>query len=95
MRFKTYEGVVRKALCMSLSLATVNKMPWHNITHRILEIVARAPGCQIADVAKRLPDVTLREVLDSLCYLKQSGQLEVVEGNQGAVFVSLSPRLFH
>lgn len=70
-------------------------MPWDNITNRILEIVAGAPGCQIADVAKRLPDVTLREVLHSLSGLKQSGQLEVVEGPQGTVFVTLSPRLFH
>ena len=80
---------------MSLSLPTVTKMPWDNINNRILEIVARAPGCQIADVAKRLPDVTLREVLDSLCHLKQSGQLEVVERNQGAVVVTIAPRLFH
>lgn len=95
MRFKTYDSVVRKALSRSLSLASVNKMPWDTIGNRILEIVAGAPGCQIADVAKRLPDVTLREVLHSLCHLKRRGQLEVVVGNQGAVFVTLSPRLFH
>jgi hypothetical protein len=95
MRVKTYDSVVRKAWSVSLLLTSVNKMPWDNITNRILEIVARAPGCQIADVAKRLPDVTLREVLYSLCHLKQSGQLDVVVGNQGGVFVTLSPRLFH
>ena len=80
---------------MSSSLTRLNNTPWDNVINRILEIVAGAPGCQIADVAKRLPDVTLREVLHSLCHLKRSGQLKVVMGEQGALFVSLSPRLFH
>jgi hypothetical protein len=80
---------------VSLSLTRANETRWDNIPNRILEIVAGTPGCQTADVVKRLPDVTLREVLHSLCHLKQSGQLEVVVGNQGAVFLTLSERLFH
>ena len=80
---------------MSLSLTTVNNLPWDNITNRILEIVARAPGCQITYLAELIPDVTLEEIIVTLCYLKRSGQLEVVVGNQGAVFVTTSPRLFH
>ena len=79
---------------MSLTSTTLNYKPWDNVVDRILEIVAGVPGCQIADVAKRLPELTLREVFNSLCYLKQSGQLQVVVGSQGAVFI-LSPRLFH
>jgi hypothetical protein len=61
----------------------------------VLEIIAGAPGCQVAYVAELIPDVTVKQVIVTLCYLKRSGQLEVVVGNQGAVFVTLSPRLFH
>ena len=48
---------------MSLSLTTVNNLPWDNITNRILEIVAGAPGCEIAAVVELLPDVSLGEVV--------------------------------
>jgi hypothetical protein len=81
-------------MATSLSLTRLNNTSRDNVINRILEIVAEAPGCQIADMAKSLPDVTLREVFSSLCYLKKSGQLEMVVGSQGAVF-TLSPRLFH
>ena len=80
---------------MSLSLTTVNNLPWDNITNRILEIVARAPGCQITYLAELIPDVTLEEIIVTLCYLKRSGQLDVVAGRQGAVTVTLCPTLFH
>jgi hypothetical protein len=80
---------------MSSSLTRSNDTPWNTIINRVLEIVAGAPGCPIAYVAKLTPDVTLKQVVVTLCYLKRSGQLEVVVGNQGAVFVTLSPRLFH
>lgn len=80
---------------MSSSFPTINKTPWITIIHRILEIVARAPGCQLSHVAELLPDVTLRQILESLCYLKQSRQLDVVMGKHGALLVTLSPRLFH
>ena len=80
---------------MSSAFPTMDKTPWNTTTHRILEIVAGAPGCQLTYVAQLLPDVTLRELLKGLCYLKQSRQLDVVVGKQGALFVTLSPRLFH
>ena len=80
---------------MALSLTTVNNLPWDNITNRILEIVAGAPGCQITYLAELIPDVTLEEIIVTLCYLKRSGQLDVVAGRQGAVTVTLSPTLFH
>ena len=95
MRFKSYDSVVRKALSMSSSLTKLNDTPWDTVNNRILGIVAGAPGSEIAAVAELLPDVTLREVLYALCYLKQSGQLDVVVGKHGALFVTLSPRLFH
>ena len=80
---------------MSASLTRSQDTPWHTIMNRVLEIVAGAPGCQIAHVAELIPDVTLEEMMVALCHLKRSGQLEVVVGDQGAVFVTLSPRLFH
>ena len=80
---------------MSSSFSTVSKTPLDTITNRILEIVAGVPGCQITHVAQLLPDVTLREIFHALCYLKRSGQLDLAVGNQGALFVTLSPRLFH
>ena len=80
---------------MSSSLTTSNTSRWGRIINRVLEIVARAPGCQVAYVAGLIPDATLKEVIVTLCYLKQRGQLEVVVGKQGTVFVSLSRRLFH
>ena len=80
---------------MSLSLTTVNNLPRDNITNRILEIVAGAPGCEIAAVVELLPDVSLGEVLYAVCYLKQGGQLEVAVGKHGALFVTISPQLFH
>ena len=80
---------------MSSSAPTIHKAPWNTTIHRVLEIVARAPGCRLSYVAELLPDVTRREILVSLCYLKQSRQLDVVMGEQGALLVTLSPRLFH
>ena len=80
---------------MSSSLTSPNNTPWDNVINRILEIVAGAPGCQITYVAELIPDAPLQQVIVALGYLKRSGQLEVVVGNQGAVFVTLSPRLFH
>ena len=80
---------------MSSSLASSNYTSWHTIISRVLEIVARAPGCHITYVAELIPDATLEQVIVTLCHLKRNGQLEVVVGNQGAVFVTLSPRLFH
>ena len=80
---------------MSSSLTSLNNTPCDNVINRILEIVARAPGCQITYVAELIPDAPLEQVIVALGYLKRSGQLEVLVGNQGAVFVSLSPRLFH
>ena len=87
--------VEEKALSMSSSLTRSNTIPCSSIINRVLEIVAGAPGCQIKYVARLIPDVTLKEVIVALCYLKQRGQLEVVAGHQGAVVVTLSPRLFH
>jgi len=80
---------------MSSSLTRSNHTPWNTVINRVLEIVAGAPGCQIAYVAELIPDVTLKQVIVSLCYLKKIGQLDVVVGDHGAVFVTLSPRLFH
>lgn len=79
---------------MSSSL-TLNDTPWDTVNNRILGIVAGAPGCEIAAVAELLPDVSLGEVLYAACYLKQGGQLDVVVGKHGALFVTISPRLFH
>ena len=80
---------------MSSSLTRSNNTPWHSIINRVLEIVAGAPGCQITYVAELIPDATLKQVIVALGYLKRSGQLEMLVGNQGAVFVTLSARLFH
>ena len=84
-----------KGLSMSSAFGTINKTPWDTITHRVLEIVAKAPGCEIAHVTQLLPDVTLREILYCLSDLKKSGHLHFVVGNKGAVLFTLSPRLFH
>jgi|GEM_PF-6183911 hypothetical protein len=72
---------------MSSSFPTIHKTPWDTPTYRIFEIVAEAPGCQLAYVAQLLPDVTLRDLLKSLCYLKHSRQLDLVLGKQGALFL--------
>jgi len=91
-KHKTAAG---KASCMSSSLSNSIDTPWHIIINRVLEIVAAAPGCQITYVAGLIPDVTLEEIVVALSYLKRRGQLNVLVGNQGAVSVTLSPRLFH
>ncbi len=80
---------------MSSAFGTINKTPWDTITHRVLEIVAKAPGCEITHVAQRLPDVTFRQILGCLSNLKKSGQLHLIVSNKGALLFTLSPRLFH
>jgi hypothetical protein len=66
-----------------------------SITDRIFEIVAHAPGCQMRHVAHLLPDLSLREVFNALCYLSSNGQLNLkVDAHQG-VTISVAPRSFN
>ena len=43
--------------------------PGNTVISHILDIVAHEPGCRIEDMADLLPDLTLKEVVYTLCYL--------------------------
>ncbi|HET9787828.1 MAG TPA: hypothetical protein VFP47_11865 [Pyrinomonadaceae bacterium] len=54
-----------------------------------------APTARIEDVAKLTPELTLREVFYTLCYLSQRGQLRLIVDGQGGFAVTTAVRLFN
>jgi hypothetical protein len=73
----------------------MNHVPGASITDRIFEIIAHAPGCQMRHVAHLLPDLSLREVFNALCYLSSNGQLNLKVDGQEGVTITVSPRSFN
>jgi hypothetical protein len=80
---------------MSSSSETVAMSPGDSVTDRILEIVALAPGCRMKHIAHLLPDLTLREVFNTLRYLSTNGQLKLTVDGQEGVTITVSPRSFN
>lgn len=80
---------------MSPSFQAFAINPQNTVINHILEIVALAPGCHIQYVAQLLPDLTLREVFHTLCYLNRKGQLDLKLDKQEGVTVTPSLRLFN
>jgi hypothetical protein len=80
---------------MSSSSLTVVIKPRDVVISRVLEIVTRTPGCKIEYVANLLPDLTLREVCYTLCYLRRKGRLDLNPDSQRGFTVSPTLRLFH
>lgn len=74
---------------------TVIIKPLDTVIAHVLDIVIRAPGCQIQYVASLLPDLTLREVCYTLCYLRRKGRLNLSLDSRGGFTVSPTWRLFH
>lgn len=69
--------------------------PDNSIIDHILNVIALAPTARIEDVAKLTPELTLREVFDTLCYLSQRGQLRLIVDGQGGFAVTTAVRLFN
>ena len=65
------------------------------LINEILEIVALAPGCHVKYVAQFLPDVALREIYETLCFLNRKGQLDLKMDREDGLTVPPSPRLFN
>lgn len=62
--------------------------PDNTIIDHILNVVALAPRARIEDVAKLTPELTLREVFYTLCYLSQKGRLRLIVDGQGGFAVT-------
>lgn len=69
--------------------------PDNTIIDHILNVIALAPGARIEEVAKRTPELTLREVFYTLCYLSQKGQLRLIVDGQGGFAVTTTVRSFN
>ena len=48
------------------------------VIQHLLNVIAHAPGIRIEDVAQLTPELTLREVFYTLCYLSRKGQLRLI-----------------
>jgi hypothetical protein len=69
--------------------------PDNTIIDHILNVIALAPGARIEEVAELTPDLTLREVFYTLCYLSRKGQLRLIVDGQGGLAVTTTGRLFN
>ena len=69
--------------------------PDNIIMNHLLNVIAHAPAVRIEDVAKLTPQLTLREVIYTLCYLSRRGQLRLIVDGQGGFAVTTTSRLFN
>ena len=70
--------------------------PDNIIIDHLLNVIALAPGgARIEDVAKLTPELTLREVFYTLCYLSRRGQLRLIVDGQGGFAVTTTLRVFN
>jgi hypothetical protein len=67
----------------------------NTVIHHLLNVIAHAPGIRIEDVAQLTPELTLREVVYTLCYLSRRGQLRVIVNGQGGFAVTTTLRFFN
>jgi len=75
---------------------TLNRMKLENsVMHHLLNIVAHAPGIRIEHLAQLTPELTLKEVLYTLCYLSRKGQLRLIVNGQGGFSVTTTLRFFN
>jgi hypothetical protein len=71
--------------------ASVNHLVGTTVSDRILEIVAHSPGCHTRYVARLLPDLSLREVFNTVRYLTGNGQLNLKINGQEGISITVSP----
>ena len=69
--------------------------PDNTIINHILNVIAMSPRARIEDVAKLTPELTMREVFYTLCYLSRRGQLRLIVDGQGGFAVTTTVRLFN
>jgi len=65
------------------------------VVHHLLDVIAHAPGIRIEEVAQLTPELTLREVVYTLCYLSRKGQLRMIVNGQGGFAVTTALRVFN
>jgi hypothetical protein len=69
--------------------------PESAVTDRFLDVIARAPGCRIEDLADLFPSLTLQQVYLTLGYLASKGQLRLMVDGQGSFAVVRTLRSFN
>lgn len=65
------------------------------VIHHLLNVIAHAPGIRIVDVAQLTPELSLREVVYTLCYLSRKGQLRLIVDGQGGFAVTTTLQFFN
>ena len=74
----------------------MNPMKLKNaVVDHMLNVIAHSPGIRIEDVAQLTPELSLREVIYTLCYLSRKGQLRLLVNGQGGVAVTTTLRFFN
>ena len=74
----------------------MNRMRLENtVVRHLLNVIAHSPGIRIEDVAQLTPELSLREVIYTLCYLSRKGQLRLLVNGQGGVAVTTTLRFFN
>jgi|SRR5687768_17212416 hypothetical protein len=77
------------------NLLMQNMKPDVTIINRILDVIARAPGCPINQVPHLLPGLTRKEIFYTVGYLRRKGLLELTAGGRGGCGVTTTLRLFN
>ena len=65
------------------------------VIQHLLNVITHTPGIRIEDVAKLTPELTLREVFYTLCYMSRKGQLRLIVDGQGGFAVTTALRFFN
>lgn len=74
----------------------MNRMKLENtVVDHLLNVIAHSPGIRIEDVAQLTPELSLREVVYTLCYLSRRGQLRLLVNGQGGFAVTTTLRFFN
>ena len=66
----------------------------NTVMHHMLNVIAHAPGIRIEEVAQLTPELTLKEVFYTLCYLSRKGQLRLIVNAQVGLAVTRTLRFF-
>jgi hypothetical protein len=74
----------------------MNRMKLKNaVVDHLLNVIAHSPGIRIEDIAQLTPELSLREVVYTLCYLSRRGQLRLLVNGQGDFAVTTTLRFFN
>jgi hypothetical protein len=80
---------------LTMQTLMMDHVPGASITDRIFEIIANVPGCQMRDVARLLPDLSLQQVFNALQYLRSNRQLSLKMSKHEGVSITVSPQSFN